>query len=145
MTCQRAGCGGAPQRGLNEVYTGGIGSYTLLTLVLAHLRTEATAVRDGLAEAAEVAAGDVGVLLRRFLRRFGVDMDPATTAVRCESRLALAPQPAHEHPPSHVAPSGHTPKGSGRILKFILSERSSLGSGKRLHHQNGHAPLHCHN
>jgi non-canonical poly(A) RNA polymerase PAPD5/7 len=69
------------QQGLNEVYTGGVGSYTLLTLVLAHLKMEAAAVADGLEEAAEVLRGDFGVLLRRFLRRYGVEMDTQTMAV----------------------------------------------------------------
>jgi hypothetical protein len=69
-------------------------------------------------------------------------------AVAMEHLDAVSPSPpvacarvVSSNPPSHptvtyrVPPSGHTPLGSGGATVPILSERSALSPGKRLHHQ----------
>jgi non-canonical poly(A) RNA polymerase PAPD5/7 len=57
---------------LNERATGGLGSYCLLNLVMAHLLAEGVSAAQ---------PTDLGGLLLSFLRRFGADFDYVRQAV----------------------------------------------------------------
>ena len=55
--------------GLNEVFTGGLGSYSLYNMVIAHLLDHRKLAKPSKAD------GSLGGLLVSFLRRYGHDFD----------------------------------------------------------------------
>ena len=75
------------QRALNEVYTGGVGSYALLCMVMAHLQlhdskeTAYSWAGDGGGEAA--AEGCLGVLLIDFFELYGRRLNMEEVGVSC--------------------------------------------------------------
>ena len=64
------------EKGLNDVFTGGIGSYMLVNMLVAHLQT-----------AESSGAADLGVLLRGFFKLFGEKFD--YSKVRSAARPCL--------------------------------------------------------
>ena len=60
------------QRQLNEVFTGGVGSYALVNLIIAHLQTE---------QKRSLEADDLGYTLLSFLHRYGCSLDYQLQAV----------------------------------------------------------------
>jgi hypothetical protein len=69
-------------------------------------------------------------------------------SIRARSCLTIAPQPAHEtlrsqqpaHPGPHPADARHRALAGATAWRPLLSERSSLSPGKRLHHQGALVP-----
>lgn len=59
------------QKGLNEVYTGGLSSYSIFLMVLAHLQAERLVPPDGSTPDPSAQYPPLGLLLWGFFQRYG--------------------------------------------------------------------------
>ena len=74
------------QRGLNEVYSGGIGSYALLCMVMAHLQLHNTTCKStwaGSHGASDASEGCLGTLLIDFFELFGKRLVAEEVGISC--------------------------------------------------------------
>ena len=74
------------QRGLNEVYSGGIGSYALLCMVMAHLQLHNTTCKStwaGSHGASDASEGCLGTLLIDFFELFGRRLVAEEVGISC--------------------------------------------------------------
>ena len=74
------------QRGLNEVYSGGIGSYALLCMVMAHLQLHNTTCKStwaGSHGASDASEGCLGTLLIDFFELFGRRLNADEVGISC--------------------------------------------------------------
>jgi non-canonical poly(A) RNA polymerase PAPD5/7 len=74
------------QRGLNEVYSGGIGSYALLCMVMAHLQLHNTTCKStwaGSHGASDASEGCLGTLLIDFFELFGRRLVAEDVGISC--------------------------------------------------------------
>lgn len=74
------------QRGLNEVYSGGIGSYALLCMVMAHLQLHNTTCKStwaGSNGASDASEGCLGTLLIDFFELFGRRLVAEDVGISC--------------------------------------------------------------
>ena len=74
------------QRGLNEVYSGGIGSYALLCMVMAHLQLHNTTCKStwaGSHGASDASEGCLGTLLIDFFELFGRRLNAEEVGISC--------------------------------------------------------------
>jgi non-canonical poly(A) RNA polymerase PAPD5/7 len=68
------------QRELNEVYTGGVGSYAMVVMIIAHLRTHPAAGEEP----------NLGVLLLDFFELFGRLLNAEAVGISCETFFSKA-------------------------------------------------------
>ncbi|KAG0489153.1 hypothetical protein HPP92_007964 [Vanilla planifolia] len=70
------------QRELNEVYTGGIGSYALLAMLIAHLQIHQKSDMQVVKNSME---GNLGILLVNFFDFYGRKLNTADVGISCNS------------------------------------------------------------
>lgn len=71
------------QRELNEVYTGGLGSYALLVMLLAHLQTHPSRLNSGASTNSNTVEHNLGVLLVDFLELYGRSLNVKDVGISC--------------------------------------------------------------
>lgn len=81
------------QKGLGELYTGGLSSYAIFNLVMAHLQAEKAVAAEG--------KPCFGFLLWSFFHRFGISFDYATQ-VRPMIRANMVPSSLNRIPETSV-------------------------------------------
>lgn len=73
------------QRELNEVYTGGIGSYALLVMLLTYLQTHPSRLRCAGSSEANTLECNLGVLLVDFLELYGRSLNVKDVGISCRN------------------------------------------------------------
>ena len=128
------------ERGLNEVYTGGIGSYSLVLLIVSFLQLHPR-------KAATDNDANLGVLLIEFFELYGRNFNYRQTGIKVTDGGRYFPKSDWIHPQSlsdgilcledPVAPLDNTARGSYNILrvKFAFEHAYLLLSQAVLHRE----------